>query len=61
MINILVRQSHGLPLLELETRIELVENHAAFAAMGFAKTEETAHTGFDRTTGITMQRKVDLR
>lgn len=50
----------NLPLLELETRIELVENHAAFAAMGFAKTAETAHTGHTRPTAITMQRKVDL-
>ncbi|WP_424979675.1 GNAT family N-acetyltransferase [Leisingera sp. S232] len=31
----------GLPVL-LETRIELIENHAAFARLGFCKTEETA-------------------
>ena len=48
----------SLPALELETRIELVENHAAFAAMGFIKTEETAHPGYTRPTGITMRRPV---
>ncbi len=33
----------GLPALELQTRIELLENHAAFAAMGFRVTGESAH------------------
>lgn len=46
----------GLQALELETRIELVENHAAFAAMGFVKTGENAHAGYDRPTSITMRR-----
>lgn len=49
----------GLPALMLETRIELVENHAAFAAMGFVKTAETAHAGFTRPTAIVMVK--DLR
>ncbi len=31
----------GLPLLELEVRVELVENHAAFIAMGFHQTGAT--------------------
>lgn len=46
----------ALETLELQTRIELVENHAAFARMGFVKTAETAHPGFDRPTSITMQK-----
>ena len=46
----------GLPALELQTRVELVENHAAFAAMGFAKTGETAHPGFARPTSVTMRK-----
>ncbi|WP_138466341.1 N-acetyltransferase [Poseidonocella sp. HB161398] len=46
----------GLGWLELQVRIELVENHAAFARMGFAKTGETAHPGYDRPTSITMRR-----
>jgi len=48
----------GLRMLELETRIELTENHAAFARMGFVKTAETSHEGFDRTTSIVMRAPV---
>jgi ribosomal protein S18 acetylase RimI-like enzyme len=48
----------GLPVLELQTRMELVENHAAFAAMGFVKVGETAHPGFARPTSLTFQRAV---
>ena len=46
----------GLGLLELETRVELTENHAAFAAMGFVKVSEGMHPGYDRTTSITMRK-----
>ncbi len=46
----------GLPVLELQTRVELAESHAAFAAMGFLKTGETAHAGFDRPTSVTMRK-----
>lgn len=49
---------HGLDALTLQTRIELTENHAAFAAMGFAKTAETCHPGFDRSTSITMEKRL---
>lgn len=45
----------GLKALELETRIELIENHDAFARMGFIKTAETAHPGYQRPTSITMR------
>jgi GNAT superfamily N-acetyltransferase len=45
----------GLAALELQTRIELTENHAAFARMGFVQTGETAHPGYDRSTSITMR------
>jgi GNAT superfamily N-acetyltransferase len=47
-----------LAALELQTRIELAENHAAFARMGFVKTAETAHPSFDRPTSITMRAAV---
>ena len=43
----------GLPVLELQTRVELTENHAAFRALGFAQTGATAHPGFDRPTSLT--------
>ncbi|MFZ7089661.1 GNAT family N-acetyltransferase [Primorskyibacter sp. 2E233] len=46
----------SLAKLQLETRIELTGNHAAFAAMGFVRTAEKAHAGFDRTTSITMEK-----
>jgi len=48
----------GIGMLELETRVELTENHAAFARMGFIKTAETSHEGFDRTTSIVMRAPV---
>lgn len=49
-------RSMGLGALEIETRIELTGNHAAFAAMGFIKTGENAHPGYDRPTSIAMRR-----
>ena len=48
----------GLPALELQTRVELVENQAAFRAMGFQEVGRTPHTGFDRPTSITYRRAV---
>ena len=48
----------GRARLELQTRIELVENHRAFAALGFEKAGETAHPGFDRPTSVTMVREI---
>jgi GNAT superfamily N-acetyltransferase len=44
----------ALPALRLETRIELIANHAKFAAWGFVKTAENAHPGYSRTTSIEM-------
>jgi GNAT superfamily N-acetyltransferase len=51
-------RAHGRPYVELETRIELIENHETFAALGFAKVTESAHPGFDRPTSITMRKPV---
>lgn len=48
----------GLPALELQTRVELVENQATFSALGFVETGRTAHPGFDRPTSITFRRDV---
>ena len=48
----------ALPCLELQTRVELVENHAAFAALGFVETGRTAHPGYVRPTSVTMRRPV---
>jgi hypothetical protein len=48
----------GLAYLELETRIELTENHETFAAMGFIKTAEHAHSAYDHPTSITMRKQL---
>ena len=53
----LARRS-GLAALELETRIELTENHMTFAALGFVKTAELAHEGYDRPTYIRMRKRL---
>jgi len=58
-VEALAREA-GKPSLELETRIELVENQRIFAALGFAKVAETAHPGYDHPTSVTMRRAVGL-
>ncbi len=51
-------RQHQKPSLELETRIELVENHTTFARLGFVKTAETSHPDYEKITGITMNKQV---
>ena len=46
----------GAPALELQSRVELTENHAAFAAMGFVRVGATSHPGYDRPTSLTYRR-----
>ncbi|MFT3854838.1 MAG: GNAT family N-acetyltransferase [Ilumatobacteraceae bacterium] len=41
--------------LELETRIELTENHATFDRLGFVKVAETSHPGYTTITSIHMR------
>lgn len=48
----------GLPVVEVQTRIELVENHAAFRAMGFTEVGRSSHPGYDRVTTLTFRRAV---
>jgi GNAT superfamily N-acetyltransferase len=48
----------GLDRLELETRVELTENHAVFTRLGFVETGRKAHAGYDRPTSITFQKPV---
>ena len=48
----------GLPVLELETRVELVENHIIFRRLGFLEVVRKAHSGFDRPTSITFAKSV---
>jgi GNAT superfamily N-acetyltransferase len=49
-------QGVGRPILELETRIELLENHKTFSAFGFVKVGEYSHPGYTRITSITMHK-----
>jgi N-acetylglutamate synthase-like GNAT family acetyltransferase len=39
-----IARQHGNPYLELQTRIELIENHVTFGALGFVRVAETAHS-----------------
>lgn len=48
----------GCAELELSVRVELVETHAFYRHLGFSKTGETAHAGFDRPTSITMGKPI---
>ena len=49
-------RAQGRRVLELQTRVELVENHRSFEALGFVTVARTAHPGFARPTSLTMQR-----
>ena len=55
-VDVARRQSK--PCLSLETRIELTENHRTFEALGFVKTAENSHFGYNRPTRITMTRRL---
>lgn len=48
----------GLDWLELQSRVELTEVHAAFKALGFHEVMRTTHTGFARPTSITFRKAV---
>ncbi|MCT8266649.1 GNAT family N-acetyltransferase [Afifella sp. JA880] len=54
-------RANGRLVLKLQTRVELSENHATFARLGFVKVGETAHDGYDRPTSITMTKPVGLQ
>lgn len=45
-------------VLELETRIELAGNHAAFQRLGFVEVARNAHPGFERPTSITFRKRL---
>ena len=51
-------QALGLPSVSLQTRVELLENHATFAALGFEMTGTTAHPGYDRPTTVNFRKPV---
>lgn len=51
----------GLAALALQTRIELVENHATFVRLGFTEVERTAHAGYERPTSVRFRRSLKAR
>ena len=51
-------RNSGLVNLTLQTRVELIENHATFRALGFQKTDETRHPGYDRVTSYTFTKSL---
>lgn len=51
-------RARDLPVLELETRVELTENHVFFQTLGFTETARKAHAGFDRPTSITFSKRL---
>lgn len=53
-----IAREKGLSAMELQTRVELTENHRAFEAMGFAMVGESCHPGFDRPTSVIMRREL---
>ena len=42
--------------LELQVRIELVQNEKVFTKLGFVKVSDDCHPGYNRVTEITMQK-----
>jgi ribosomal protein S18 acetylase RimI-like enzyme len=53
-----IARARGLSALTLQTRVELTENHATFAALGFRQTGTEAHDGYDRPTSLVFRRPV---
>ncbi|WP_170411173.1 GNAT family N-acetyltransferase [Ruegeria atlantica] len=50
----------GLPALELETRVELTENHRVFSRLGFTMVGTGSHEGYDRPTDFLLRKKINL-
>ena len=42
--------------VELQVRIELIENQKTFTKMGFTETQRTTHAGFSQPTSVTMNK-----
>ncbi|GGL68101.1 acetyltransferase [Wenxinia marina] len=48
----------ALPRLRLQSRTELVANHATFAALGFVRVGATAHPGYASPTSLTFEKEL---
>ena len=51
-------RSLGRAEIELQARIELIDNHAIFQRFGFVETQRTSHAGYTRPTSITFRKAV---
>lgn len=51
-------RTSGRAVVELETRIELLENRETFESYGFRKVGENAHPGYDHPTSISMEKRL---
>jgi len=49
-------RARGFAALELQSRIELVENHSTFTALGFRKIGEGRHPGYTRSTDVNFRK-----
>lgn len=50
----------GLPTLELETRVELSENHRVFSRLGFTIVGTGSHEGYERPTDFLLRKPISL-
>lgn len=50
----------GMSHIDLQVRIELVQNQNLFKKLGFITVAETMHPGFDRVTSLTMRKSLTL-
>lgn len=54
-------RARGFAALELQARIELVENHRTFTALGFVKTGEGSHPGYTRSTDVNFRKALAMQ
>jgi len=60
LVSVAEERAHvlGKSHIEIQTRVELVENQQTFARLGFSRSGESSHPGYTRATSVTMQKPV---
>lgn len=58
--DITMHDAFALPALELETRVELTENHHVFSRLGFTIVGAGSHEGYDRPTDFLLRKPISL-
>jgi GNAT superfamily N-acetyltransferase len=48
----------GLPEVELETRVELLENHRFYLGLGYVEAGRSAHDGYDHDTSVRYLKRI---